>query len=106
MTENEPIIGETPEERLIRMLKENGPDDPETYQFLQQWMKEQEELVTQSSDPNAQIEFDLKLARIYFKAGGEQEAFEIFEGARRQAMQEGKTDLFNAIMQEMDEKNL
>jgi hypothetical protein len=55
MTENEPVIGETHEERLIIMLKENGPDDPETYQFLQQWMQEREELVTQSSDPGAYI---------------------------------------------------
>ena len=91
---------EIPEQRLIRLLKERGPEDQETRQLLISWTEEQERQV--ANIPRATIEFNLRRGRLYFAAGYADEAFENFEDARREAWNEQNEELYNAIGEEMD----
>lgn len=97
---------ESPEQQLVRLLKEKGAEDPETREFLDIWTREQEKQVEQSTGEEyriAQIQFNLKRARLYFEGGYVQEAFENFEAARMQAWNEQRNELCQKIMKEMDE---
>ncbi|KKS46612.1 hypothetical protein A2567_00825 [Candidatus Azambacteria bacterium RIFOXYD1_FULL_42_11] len=93
---------ENAEQRLARLLKEKGAEDPEARDLLDAWTREQEERVEEGSDPAAKIEFNLKRARLYFEAGYVEEALENFEAARMQAWNENRQELYEAIMAEMD----
>lgn len=97
---------ENSEQQLVRLLKEKGAEDPEARKCLDIWTLEQEKIVEQSTGEEyriAQIQFNLKRARLYFEAGYVDEAFENFEAARTQAWNEGREELYQAIMKEMDE---
>jgi hypothetical protein len=97
---------ESPEQQLVRLLKEKGGDNPEAREFLDIWTCEQERQVEQSTGEEyriAQIQFNLKRARLYFKSGYVEEAFENFEAARMQAWNEQRNELYQEIMREMDE---
>ncbi len=110
MMEKEPTFEnkENFEQRLVRLLKEmkqKEVEDPEVMKLLHDWTCEQEKRVEQSTGDNyniAQIQFNLKRARLYFEAGYTDEAFENFEAARMQAWNEQRDKLFQEIMQEMD----
>ena len=93
---------ESAEQRLIRLLKEKGAEDPEAKSLLDTWTREQEEQVEKENNPNGAIELNLRWARLYFEAGYADEAFENFEAARMQAWNENKQELYQAIMAEMD----
>lgn len=95
---------ENPEQQLVRLLKEKGVEDPEARNFLDSWTRKQEKQVEQSDDYNLeQIHFNLRRARLYFEAGYVDEAFENFEDARTQALNEQRDELYQAIMKEMDQ---
>lgn len=95
---------ESPEQQLIKLLKEKGVEDLEAKEFLDNWTREQEKLVEQSDDYHfEQIQFNLRRARLYFKAGYIDEAFENFEAARTYAWNEQRDELYQAIMKEMDQ---
>ncbi len=97
---------ESPEQQLVRLLKEKGVEDPEAREFLDIWTREQEKQVEQSTGEEyhiAQIQFNLKRARLYFEGGFVEEAFKNFEAARMQAWNEQKDELYQAIMKEMDQ---
>lgn len=102
MTEKLPSL-ESSEQKIIRLLKERGIEDSEAKELLVAWTVEQEKEVEKSSDPEASILFNLKRARLYFKAGYVDEAFENFEAAREQALNESRDNLYRAIMDEMDQ---
>ena len=110
--EKEPIFEnkETPEQQLVRLLKEKGPEGPEYKELLNDWLKKEELKVRELEDEFAAMELNLKIslkcARIYFEAGYLDDAYENFEAARMQAHHSGMKDLYDAIMKEMDEKNL
>lgn len=93
---------EQPEQKLIRLLKEKGIEDPEARSLLISWTIEQERQVEESVDPEAPIQFNLRRGRLYFEAGYIEEAFENFEAARTQAWNERRDKLYQAIMEEMD----
>lgn len=94
---------ESEEQRLIRLLKEKGVEDPETRSFLNFWTIEQEKWAENSEDYKmAQIEVNLRRARLYFSAGYIDEAFENFEAARMQARNDNRGGLYQEIMAEMD----
>lgn len=96
---------ESTEQQLVRLLKEKGVEHPEARKFLDIWTREQEKQVEQSTGEEyhiAQIQFNLKRARLYFEAGYVEEAFENFEAALTQAWNEKRDDLYNEIMKEMD----
>ena len=105
MMEKEPTFeeNETPEQQLVRLLKEKGVQYPEVREFLDNWTREQEKKVEQTDDPEAPIKFNLLRARLYFKAGYVEEAFENFEAARMQAWNEGRDELYQSIMEEMNQ---
>ncbi len=94
---------ESAEQKLVRLLKDKGVHDPEANEFLDKWTREQEMTIEQAEDyPLEQIQFNLRRARLYFKAGYVDEALEDFEDARTQAWNEQRTELYEAIMKEID----
>jgi hypothetical protein len=104
MKEREPKIeSESPEQKLISLLREKGPEDGEARDLLISWTIEQERLVEQSSDPEAPIQLNLRRARLYFEAGYIDEAMENFEAAADQAWNEKRNELYEAVMEEMDQ---
>jgi erythromycin esterase-like protein len=95
-----------PEQELIGLLKEKGIDNPEVRDLLQNWTIENEKIVEQSDDPQTElIWLNLKRARLYFEAGFTNEAFENYEDARLLAWNLRNNKLYEAIMQEMDQKD-
>lgn len=104
--ENEPRFEpETPEQALAIRLKKNGVEHAETLEALMQWEDGQRELVDQAPDRGlAQIELDLKKARLYFDAGYTEAAFDSYEAAHTHAAQTGRDALAAEIKQEWEEK--
>ena len=89
--------------RLINLLRERGLEDKETRELLNSWALEQEKWAGNSKDyPAAQIEVNLRTARLYFSAGYFDEALDNFEWASTQALNEKRDELYKAIMSEMD----
>ncbi len=106
MIGKEPTLekSETADQKLIRLLKEKGAEDPEVKEFLDSWMREQEMAVERSNDYIfGQIQFNLRRARLYFQAGYVDAALENFEAAGTQAWNLYNNELYQAIMREMDE---
>jgi len=100
-------LPENLEKRLANLLKEKGLENTETRSLLNSWTLEQEKLAEKSKDYKAaQIEVNLKRARLYFAAGYIDETFENFEDARMQAWNENREELYQAIMSEMDKLDL
>ena len=94
---------ESAEQRLTRLLKEKGVEDPEVRELLDKWTREEEARVEQSDDYHLeQISFNLKRARLYFAAGYVDEAIENFEAAQIQAWNEQKSDLYQEITDEIE----
>jgi hypothetical protein len=94
---------ETPEEQLISILKEKGIANPEAKELLINWTIQQEKEVEASADPEASIQFNLKRARLYFKAGYIEAALENFDDAMTQAWHEERKELYIAIEKEKKE---
>lgn len=89
-------------QELIEALKKG-----EGKELLNKWLLKEEGKVKESANPSLEaINLNLKRARLYYEAGFMEEAFENFEDARRQAHNEGRDDLYNLIMNEMDEKEM
>ena len=105
--EREPIFEngneQISEQKLIQLLEEKGVEDPEVKKILIKWTKEQEKKVEESDDPEAPIQFNLRRARLYFKAGYYKEAFENFKAALMQAYQERRDELYQKIEEEINE---
>lgn len=93
---------ESTEQKLIKLLKEKGIENAEARGLLDDWTREQEELVVKENKPTGAIELNLKRARLYFAAGFVDESFENFEAARTQAWNEHRDELYEEIMAEMD----
>lgn len=94
---------ESPEEVVIKLLKEKGVENEEAREALIKWTIDQEKAVELSSIPEAPILLNVNRARLYFKAGYFESAFENFEDAAEQAYQERKDDLCRQIEKEAEE---
>jgi len=94
------------EQRLIQLLKEKGPKNPEAKDLLVRWTIEQEKRVEELKDPEEPIRHNLRRARLYFDAGFTEEALENFEAARTQALNEERGELYWEITDEMVERKL
>lgn len=94
---------EVSDQELVDALKSKGIENPEAFQLLQSWIKQGEKNVAEANTPEATIEFNRKRARLYIDAGYVQEGLEVLEGARMQAHNERREELFSQIMTEMDE---
>jgi hypothetical protein len=72
------------ERNLIASLKEKGKDDPETMAELGTWLDVQEAFANMENTPRANIQCDIKRARLYRDAGFTEEAGGIFDSIREQ----------------------
>lgn len=61
--QNEGNIIET--EDLLRRIRANGLEDPETMKLVQEWTLQQEELVTRVNTSQATIMFNILRADVY-----------------------------------------
>lgn len=95
---------ETIEKRLVKLLKEKGPEDPEAFSLLTSWIVEQEQQVERSGNPEAAIQFNLRRARLYFDAGYIDESLENYEAAQTQAWNEGRDELYQKITDEIQKQ--
>lgn len=95
---------EISDQELISALKHKGVNDPETYQLLRRWTEQEEKRV--AVDPEASIEFNRRRAALYFESGYIEEALDVLGNARMQAWNEQRTELYNAIVAQMDEIEL
>lgn len=87
-------FGFTEQERtLIKKLREKGVSDSETRELLEAWTIEQEAVANQKNTPRANIEFNLKRAKIYLAAGYADAAWENLECVYEQAENEGEVAL-------------
>ena len=94
---------ETPEQILVRMLREKGFDNPESCKLLLEWTMEQEKLAEQSGDYiGAQILLNIKRAKIYRDAGNADAAREAFADAAEHAWNEHRDELYGQIIAEME----
>jgi len=88
---------------VIRLLKERGLDNPQTRELLMEWTIEQEIEVEIKNNPAAQINFTIDRTEMYLAIGDIEGALDTLDDARRQALQENETDLYNKIMNKMGE---
>ena len=99
---NSPEFSES-ERELIEHLHAHGSEDTETRRLLLAWTEKQETEANAINTPRANIEVNLRRARLYHAAGFSGEAWEVLESVRRQATQEGETDLYEQAISIMDE---
>ncbi|MDO8495255.1 MAG: hypothetical protein Q7S32_01855 [bacterium] len=71
---------------------------------IQKWTKQEERKLAKTSE--AEIEFTCRLARLCLVAGDIDQAWELFNMAQYQALQEQNQLLYAAIMAEMDRVDL
>ena len=90
------------EEALIAKLREHGMDE-ETQKELIAWTEKQEAKANETNTPRANIELNVKRAKLYFAAGLKAEAWDILESVRIQAMNENENTLYVEAMKIMDE---
>lgn len=99
---------ETPEKKLIRLLKEKGVEDPETREILNSWIYSREkEIEKLEGEPYrlAQISFNIQRACIYFQGGYAEEALTDLEETRVQIFHElgEESELYDEVIEQMDE---
>ena len=88
---------------LIEKLRSRGVEDAEAMQQLQAWTEAQEAHANEINTSRANIEVNLRRAKLYNAAGFRKEAWEILNDVRRQASQENEQDLLQAAEVMMDE---
>ena len=67
------------EQRLITLLREKGPNDPEARRMFDEWSREGEANVTAENTSRADIAHQLKMAKFYRAAGGLDSAYEALD---------------------------
>ena len=95
-----------PERELIGRLREKGPEDPEVRASLVRWydVAGEEARRPEGNRSRAEIEVQLRLAKIYRAAGGFDSASDALEAVRFGAMNDPTAhDLYNQAMALMDE---
>lgn len=89
--------------RILEMLRDRGPQDPETMEAVFQWTQQREALAVQDGTSRGHILFEIERADLYIAAGDIDGALECLDDARFQAQQENEPELYGQIMQRMDE---
>ncbi|MFH0779696.1 MAG: hypothetical protein V1928_02445 [Parcubacteria group bacterium] len=88
-------------EQVIHLILENGVNDEGVIKLVIEWTEKQEKETP--NDPLAMIQFNLKRARLYAAAACVDEALENFNAAGEQAWNENRGELYQTIMNEMDQ---
>jgi hypothetical protein len=91
------------ERELIVKLRERGIADTETKQALLSWTEAREAEANAINTPRANIECNVKRAKLYAAAGLTAEAWNVLESVREQAVNEKADDLYDEAMRIMDD---
>ena len=83
------------EVRLIQKLKEKRTEDPEARELLQGWLDDEEAKANRINTSRANIELNLRRAKVYYAAGLIDEALENLAAVMEQSSQEREPDLHN-----------
>jgi hypothetical protein len=103
MSERIPTQELTAEElEIAQELREKGPADKEVLGRLLAWTEKQEAWAAEQNTSRANIEVNLRRARLYLAAGAREDAWQAFNEVREQAHNEGEADLFTAADAEID----
>ncbi len=89
--------------QLIAKLKERGLEDAEAKQELLAWTEAQEAKANETNTSRANVEMNIKRAKLYRAAGFKAGAWDVLESVRMQAHNEGEADLYEEAMRIMDE---
>lgn len=104
MSEKIPTPEFSPEEQeLITKLCERGVDDAKTKEALLAWTEALEIEANAVNTPRANIELNMKRAKLYHAAGFTTETWDVLESVRIQATNEGEDDLYAEAMRMMDD---
>lgn len=90
------------EDVLIAKLREHGVEG-ETQKELMAWTEAREAIANEINTSRANIELNIKRAKLYRAAGFKEEAWDVLESVREQATNEGEDDLYAEAMVIMDE---
>lgn len=88
--------------RVIRLLKERGPADPELHEALQEWETEQERIADQDPTADGRIHHCIARAEMYGEAGYTEAALENLLDASDQAWQEERDELYTEILEKIN----
>lgn len=88
---------------VVELLKARGLEDPEALDMVLRWTRQQEALVTAVNTPAAAITFTMDRADLYLAVRDRAGALDALADARLQAYQENEQELYNEIMEKMDE---
>ncbi|KKR15359.1 MAG: hypothetical protein UT43_C0002G0016 [Parcubacteria group bacterium GW2011_GWC1_39_29] len=94
---------EMADQALIDALRAHGPEDPTTKAMLGLWVHANERELNESSESTSRIEMNIRRGRLFFAAGYIDEAYDSLSAAATQADNEGRSELYDSIMAEMDE---
>ena len=98
-----PEFGES-ERALIALLRKKGADDSEAKTALLMWCEKEEAEATKENTSRANIEVQLKRARVYRAAGGYDSALDTLEVVRQAASSDPSAgDLDKQALAMMDE---
>ncbi|OHA59485.1 MAG: hypothetical protein A2589_01320 [Candidatus Vogelbacteria bacterium RIFOXYD1_FULL_46_19] len=87
---------------LIKLIQEKGLGDAEVLTAINGWTVIQEQVVLSLPRPEPEIRFTMARVELYLAAGDREGALECLEDARCQADQEGCSDLYQKIMDLLD----
>lgn len=94
---------EIADQALIDALRNHGPEDPTTKEMLGLWVQATERELNESAEPTSRIEMNIRRGRLFFASGYVDEAYDSLSSAATQADNEGRSELYDSIMTEMDQ---
>ena len=91
------------EEQVIEALKTRGLEDESARELLLKWVKQLEAEADRENTARANAECGVKQALLYYKTGYPAEALEALELSRLEAWNRGDEELYNNIVDFMDQ---
>ena len=92
------------ERAVIALLREKGPEDAEARAAFIEWCEEAEAEATKENTSRANIEVQLRRAKVYWAAGGYDSALDALEAVREAASNDPSArDLYDEAMTLIDE---
>ena len=88
-------------EKVLEMLRTNGPDHPETRELVMRWTVQREIEVRKENTSRATIIFNIERSDLYIAGGDKNGAIECLEDALTQAVHENEKGLEKQIMKKL-----
>lgn len=92
---------DTIEKRIVRLMREKGPEDPEARSLLVQWIEEQQKIADSTPNPVGRYDLAINKAQLYRDAGLVADATQALEDALQMAVQEGEPDCWDRVYSEL-----